>query len=762
MAEVFLARRADGTLVALKRLIAEEAELLDLFLDEARVAARFVHPNIVRFHELGWDDAGLYLVLEYVPGHSFAAVLARARQGRPLARDVGAYVIGQVARALAHVHAATDADGAPLGVVHRDVSPGNVLVAMTGEVKLSDFGIAKARDLAHRTRTGVIRGTAAYMSPEQLAGRPIDARSDVWSTGVMLWEATVGRRLFAFREVGGAREQILAAPVPRPSEVDPAFPHELELAVMRALEVDPARRCDAAELVERVDRHLGSLARPPGPATIAAAMTDWFGADEPARPAASSAPTRQLAPSPAAPVAGRRRWPWPAVSAVALAAVLVGTVLGSRAERGTDPPPARDRFDAAWRLAHRGGHEEARAILDELRDLDPADPDVAMLSVLVHWWLGTRQIDPLVETAEGLRLAPQRRTLLHGIKLLHQGRTAEALLALTAEERRLPATAEIAYALGEAEWHAGDRERAVTTLMTAFRRDPSWQMAMHHVLDYRIARGEVADLREAAALVAEADPATASALEITALVAERRHELALARTRDATARYADDALLWQHRAALEVVLGDLPAAEASATRAVALWPHDDRNDGPFTAWAELPLYAGDEAGFEARSGARFSPANILRLALWHDGAGLKDTVPDRAAQGPRKRPGDSAMDPPPLNECLDLLGPAAHGQDVLTYAATSINPEVRAFGAGLAALSAGDLKRAEARFTEGVAAATAATRPLLAYYAARTRRQLGDARGVAEACDEVIRPRGYVPYRAVLLPDCLRWVEAAR
>ena len=758
MAEVFLAHDTSGRLVALKRLLTDDLERLDLFLDEAKIAARFAHPNIVRVHELGCDEEGLYLSLEYVDGHPLSAIQVRARRGPPMPRHLGAYIVAEIARALDHVHRATGADGESLGIVHRDVTAPNVLVSMAGDVKLTDFGIAKAREAAHRTRTGVIRGTAAYMSPEQLAGQPVDARSDVWSAGVLLWETTLGKRLFVSDDLG-AIQTTFAAGIPRPTAVDPAYPAQLEAVVMAALEIDPARRCDAAALDAGLRAWSTGAGEPPCRAELAAAMTGWFAELDRGKPAAVDAATRRLGlPRPAP--RRRRVWLAGALVLVVLAAVLLAVAARPAAHR--DPPPARPiELDTAWRLAQRGIHGQARLIVDELVDARPHDPEVATLAVLVHWWIGTRRIDPLIENAEAARLTPVRRALVRGIKLLHDGRDAEAVLAMEAADRRHPGTAELAFAVGEARWHAGDREGGVAALTEALRRDPTWQMALHHVIDFRTARGEPAELRELAAVLARVDPGAARALEVTARIAERRYPDAVAEARLGTEQLDADAPLWQARAAAEVLAGDLAAARVSIERALALWPYDESDRGPFLQWAELSLLEGDEARFEEAVGGRWAPSNLLRLALWHDGATLKPDPPDRDAEGPRRRPLDSAMSAPPLFECVSMLGAHHHGTDLTEYWSRSPYPEVREFGAGLAAVRVADLVAAEAHFAAAFSEATAETRPLLAYYLARTRYARGDAAGAARACDEVIRPRWYVSYRAVLLRDCRRWSEAA-
>jgi tetratricopeptide (TPR) repeat protein len=739
MAEVFLARGADGELVAVKRLLAGDTDRLDLFLDEARIAAQFVHPNIVRCHELGCDDQGLYLVLEYVDGRSLAAIVERARRGPPLSRELAAYVVAEVARALDHVHRAA--------VIHRDVNPSNVLVSMAGDVKLTDFGIAKARDAIHRTRTGVVRGTRGYLSPEQQSGGTVGATSDVWSAGVLLWETTLGR----FPD----------GPAPPPSSVDPGYPEELARVVVAALAPDPGERSSAAELRAGIERYLATIDPPPSGTALANEMIRWF-ADQRTPPRELAAPTRLLAAArPAAPRT-RRRWAWLAAATGLVAAIGVTAALWSRGDRTAPPAHPGDDLAAAWRVAQHGGHEQARELVDVWIDALPADPDVAALAVLVHWWIGTTRIEQLLEHAERTRLPPERRALLHGIRLLHLGRDAEAVIAMEAAEARVPGTAEIAYALGEARWHAGDRAGGVEMLTAALRRDPRWQMALHHVVDYHVARGDAAAVRAAGAIVAGSDAAAARALEVTALIAARRYAEALAAAQAATERCPDDAPLWQLRTAAEVLTGELDDAARSVERAVELWPLDERTVGPFNQLVELRLYANDELGFEASVGARFSPANLLRLAVWHDGSGLPDDAPNRDGEGPRRGNGQSAMAAPPLHQSVAMLGAHHHGVDASEFWTHSPYAEVRGFGAGLAAVRAGDPVAAEAHFAAALDASLPETRPLFAYYLARARRDRGDATGAAAACDEVIRPRGYVTYRAVLLRDCARWIGAAR
>jgi serine/threonine protein kinase len=256
MGEIFLARQeiaGVNRLVVLKRLLpelAEDPQLLDMFVDEARIAANLAHPGIVQVHEFGHDTDGHFIVMEYVPGHHLGHVVTRALRARmPMPVRLGAHIVHEVARALDHAHHARDSDGKPLEIVHRDISPSNVLVSYRGDVKLMDFGVARAANRAHRTSDGSVRGKFSYMAPEQIEGKLVDARTDVFAVGVVLWEITLGRRLFS----GGSDFEVIRAaleqPIPRPSSIDPAYPPELDDLVMSALERDRDRRLASAAAI---------------------------------------------------------------------------------------------------------------------------------------------------------------------------------------------------------------------------------------------------------------------------------------------------------------------------------------------------------------------------------------------------------------------------------------------------------------------------------------------------------------------------------
>ncbi|HVP68478.1 MAG TPA: serine/threonine-protein kinase [Anaeromyxobacteraceae bacterium] len=249
MAEVFLARGPDGEACAVKRLLPgleEDPAVLGMFLDEARLTALLSHPGIVAVRDFGRAAGGPYMVMEYVPGVDLGAVLRReGERGRRLPPAISAFVAREVALALDHAHQRRDREGRPLGIVHRDVSPRNVLLAFSGAVKLIDFGIARAAK-ARSGEEGVLRGKVSYMSPEQASGGPVDPRSDVFALGAVLHEMLAGARLFRGDTDLEVLERIRRADVAAPSASNAEVPGGLDAAVLRALDRDPARRFETA------------------------------------------------------------------------------------------------------------------------------------------------------------------------------------------------------------------------------------------------------------------------------------------------------------------------------------------------------------------------------------------------------------------------------------------------------------------------------------------------------------------------------------
>ncbi len=255
MAELFLARTVGPEgfqkLVVLKKILphyAANPRFVRLFLDEARLAATLDHPHIAHVYDLGMVDGNYFFAMEYVHGQDVRATLRRtARLQAQFPIDHAVFIVHAVAAALHYAHERRRPDGALLGIVHRDVSPANLLVSYDGAIKLVDFGVAKAATSSVKTRTGTLKGKIAYMSPEQAKGSPIDRRSDVFALGIVLWEMVATQRLFKGDNDLATIQLIINSTPPPLRQLRPECPAELEHIVERALANDPAARYQTAE-----------------------------------------------------------------------------------------------------------------------------------------------------------------------------------------------------------------------------------------------------------------------------------------------------------------------------------------------------------------------------------------------------------------------------------------------------------------------------------------------------------------------------------
>ena len=255
MARVWAARqhgqRGFQKLVAIKTILphlAEEPEFERMFLDEARIASGVHHPNVCEIYELGEDKRTLYLAMEWVNGDSLSRVLRASGKTEAFDARVVARIVADACAGVHAAHELADDDGQPLGVVHRDMSPHNVLLTADGVTKVCDFGVAKALGQLHeQTSAGQLKGKISYMSPEQVTGAPIDRRSDVFSLGCVLYEATTGVRPFKGDRDHMIMHAILSGNVDPPSSIVRSYPPELERIVMRALAHQPILRYPTAE-----------------------------------------------------------------------------------------------------------------------------------------------------------------------------------------------------------------------------------------------------------------------------------------------------------------------------------------------------------------------------------------------------------------------------------------------------------------------------------------------------------------------------------
>ncbi len=256
MGEVFLARQVGmqgfEKLLVVKVLLphlVEDREFVGMFFDEARIAARLNHPNVAQIFDLGEHEGNNYIAMEYIHGDDVVRLWKAARiAGTPVPLALAARIAADAAAGLDYAHKATDANNRPLGLVHRDVSPQNILVTFDGGVKLIDFGVAKAAGRATHTATGTLKGKYSYMSPEQAAGKAIDHRSDVFALGVVLYEMATSLRLFKRDTEISTLKAVEACEIARPAETNPAIDPELEGVILKALARDVDERYqDAAQ-----------------------------------------------------------------------------------------------------------------------------------------------------------------------------------------------------------------------------------------------------------------------------------------------------------------------------------------------------------------------------------------------------------------------------------------------------------------------------------------------------------------------------------
>jgi len=318
MAEVFKAKRSgvEGfeKVVAVKRILphlSDNKEFVDMFVDEAKMVAGLTHPNIVQIFDLGRIDKSYYIAMEYVQGRDLRSILRRARErGSHVPLELCALIASRVCSALEYAHRKKDDHGQPMMTVHRDISPQNILISFEGDVKLTDFGIAKAASKATVTEAGALRGKLLYMSPEQAWGKPMDRRSDLFSLGIVFYEMVTDHKPFLGSSEVSILETVRECKVAPPSRLNREVPPSLERVVMKALDRDPERRYqDAAEMYRDLEAVLHETPPPPTAATLAHFMETLYEppereatvVDEAHEPAAGAPPRGDEAPAPAEP-----------------------------------------------------------------------------------------------------------------------------------------------------------------------------------------------------------------------------------------------------------------------------------------------------------------------------------------------------------------------------------------------------------------------------------------------------------------------------
>src|SRR6188768_3688014 len=382
MATVWVAREraqsSDGDrLVAVKVMLtelADESEFIKMFLDEVRLVRSIRHPNVVDVYDVGEHEGMMWMAMEWVEGESLHTVIAEAGKRRAIPPELAVRIIADAAAGLHAAHELRDVDGSPRGVVHRDISPHNILIGTNGSVKLVDFGVAKAVGrISEATRAGQLKGKFGYMSPEQALGKGVDRRSDIFSLGIVLFELTTSRRLFRGDSDIETLKLVISSRVPPPTTLDPKYPPELERIVLRALQRNvSARYQTAAELEHDLHAYLKSERLIVPQSGVAGILKRVLGERiEQRRKAVRSSlkaltsgavPAAQLLPNdPAFTPTGNDRITVSGVSSVS------GTGLSGLSSPGTSPsaivPPPRDRSHAGMRRSAPGGRLSTASVL---------------------------------------------------------------------------------------------------------------------------------------------------------------------------------------------------------------------------------------------------------------------------------------------------------------------------------------------------------------------------------------------------------------
>ena len=254
MAEVYRAKQTGADNferpVAIKRIlphIARDPNFIAMFQAEAKLAVQLQHGNICQIYQLGRHEDSFYIALEYVDGRDVGAILdLHQKQGKPIPLPQACYIIRRVCEGLDYAHNKKSSQGEPLNIIHRDISPPNLLISYEGEIKLIDFGLAKAVGSSVQTQAGIIKGKLAYMSPEQVRGATLDLRSDVFAVGIVFFELLTARRLFRRDSDLETFDAVRQCRVPRPSEINPDIPKALEEILLTALARDIDKRYQSA------------------------------------------------------------------------------------------------------------------------------------------------------------------------------------------------------------------------------------------------------------------------------------------------------------------------------------------------------------------------------------------------------------------------------------------------------------------------------------------------------------------------------------
>jgi serine/threonine protein kinase/tetratricopeptide (TPR) repeat protein len=771
MAELFLAERRGAAnvskRVAIKVILphlGRDSGYVEMFLDEARVAARLDHPNIVHIFDFGETDGRYFLAMEYLAGVTLSELAARLRNDRvDMPVDVALQIGVGICRGLHYAHEFA-VDGQPQGIVHRDVTPSNVMLGLSGAVKLLDFGIARSRQrVQERTETGVVKGKLSYCAPEQLDEAPQDRRVDIWAMGVIMHELLTGARLFRRETDPKTIRAVLDGPIPPTAPDREDIPDALRELIARCLDRDRDRRPESALALRRSFEALLTGARTPlddfvrdlfpdgvdFPGSEAPTIVDPVttgGSSDPSLPEGSDtrgpAPTTEVTelPKTEGTTLGRRRWlGWVGGGAV-VAAVASAVFLRQHG----------DELGEIERIIQRGELERGRIALDAYLDEHPDDGRALLMRVLVQWWATAPKIDDAVHRARQGPLDEVETAALEGVVLVNSARYSEAERYLQPFVEKYPDRPELRYVLGEAQWHRHALRDGAQTLLQTVELDPTWQMALHHPMTFYLDQRRPEALEPIVQRLRTDDPVKAVELEAALLMNRNLYDQARTRVREALDEHPGEAILWARLAEIETLREDWVAAEEAASRASQEAPLDNREAGGAALWAEHYLYRGQFTEFR-QSLNPVSRTRITAEALWRD-----------TLYGEVLRPPMDHMRNPPFFAATYFIHGALQDRDDSDVYEGYPEPDIAAFGEGIALERAGKLEAAAAAYERGLSVPqTGETRMLLAHHLARTKVAAGDLQAAAEACDEVLHPRVYFPYRAIFWPDCVLWTGKA-
>lgn len=265
MAEIFRAKTTGAArfekIIAIKRIhpnMSEDKDFIRMFIDEAKIAGQLNHPNIAQIYELGRIEGHHFIAMEFIWGKDLLQILSKFKKNRAYMNPYqSAFITTKICEALDYAHKKRDAQGQPMNIIHRDISPQNILISYDGDIKIIDFGIAKARDRSSHTAAGVLKGKFAYMSPEQVRGLPIDRRSDIFAIGTLLFEMLTSRPLFSGDSDLTVLEKVRNVEIPKPRDINKEIPAEMERIILKALTRDVEERYQwASEMQEDLERYM--------------------------------------------------------------------------------------------------------------------------------------------------------------------------------------------------------------------------------------------------------------------------------------------------------------------------------------------------------------------------------------------------------------------------------------------------------------------------------------------------------------------------